>query len=163
MCLAIIIAGCVAKKTTQTNGPEKSSTIQSRDIPIKPTFADFKNDTLQYLQKVIIDNKAKYVNKELSVLLSDLPLPVKTWMTSPMAKNRNATDHISLLFYDYQVYSNLERQNQYPAIVSIAWAKPIPVDTVHILGKKHKFAWKDDEVNFFGKQIVGDIVLGGKK
>jgi hypothetical protein len=44
-----------------------------------------------------------------------------------------------------------------PVNIIIMWTPSLPKDSVDNLLKKNKGAWTNDELKYFGKQIIGDV------
>jgi hypothetical protein len=51
----------------------------------------------------------------------------------------------------------MERPDK-PVNIIIKWTPPLPKDSVYFLLKKNKGAWTKDELKYFGKQTIGDIL-----
>jgi hypothetical protein len=108
--------------------------------------------------KAIVANKGKYANKELSVLLGDLPIPVRS---SFIINNRfDKIDGVALSFDESQ--SALDKANNDPGTDSKRWlhiqfATPVPATVfnahIHSLGG----SWGADEQQFYSTQLIGNI------
>lgn len=116
------------------------------------------SDTLGYIQKNFIDNKQKYTGKDLNTLLRDLEIPVKSYLWDISYETPSLTPSISLHFHSRdQVSKKLDRPDK-PFNLIIIWKPGLPQDTVLKMVRANKSTWTKTEADYFGKQIIGDIL-----
>ena len=157
-CASLFILSCNTTKPT-------SDIIIKQDFIINSNNEFGKDsliiDTLAYIKSAFIEKKEKYINKQLSVLLNDLKIQVKSYKTGIAANNRNIVPNISLSFYSSGESSYREAVSTVkPNIIWVTWKKPLPADSVSaILINKNinKREWGEPEKNYYGKQIVKDF------
>jgi hypothetical protein len=123
-------------------------------------ISDTSMDTLSYL-KTFIDNKQNYINKELSVLLNDLNMPVLSYITSGSDIDRTISPSITISFLSRKESSIRRFRKPHSAeklfFLVIDWKTPLKIDDINSLMLLSKGEWLNGEKEFFGKQIVGDI------
>ena len=153
----MLLLGCKSVKTTTTNSISKETTTVPKYQKLN-TFKGTTNDTLAYMRTSIIDRKSKYIGKELNILLNDLELPIHSYLIG-LSNLRGISPGISLKFYPKNVVE-LKRQARIdPVILNIVWETPLPLDIVNPMLIKSKGVWTNEEQEYYGKQIVKDIVL----
>ena len=153
----MLLLGCKSVKTTTTNSISKETTTVTKYQKLN-TFKDTTNDTLAYMRTSIIDRKSKYIGKELNVLLNDLELPINNY-TIGGSNLRGISPSLSLKFYPKNVLE-LKRQAKIdPVILVIIWETPLSKDDILPILLKSKGVWTNEEQEYYGKQIVKDIVL----
>lgn len=118
----------------------------------------YNGDTLGYVQHNFIDNKQKYIGKDLITLLKDVEIPIKSFIPTTSSSKRNIIPDRYLEFYtSIEVSRKMERLDK-PVNIIIKWTPSLPKDSVYFLLKKNKGAWTKDELKYFGKQAIGDIM-----
>ncbi len=153
----MLLLGCKSVKTTTTNSISKETTTVPKYQKLN-TFKGTTNDTLAYMRTSIIDRKSKYIGKELNILLNDLELPIHSYLIG-LSNLRGISPGISLKFYPKNVVE-LKRQARIdPVILNIVWETPLPLDIVNPMLIKSKGVWTNEEQEYYGKQIIKDIVL----
>ncbi|MFH6991781.1 hypothetical protein [Flavobacterium sp. FlaQc-48] len=153
--LLILLLGC--KSITTTNGSPKETASVPKYRKLK-TVKGTTNDTLAYVRTSIIDRKSEYIGKELKFLLNDLELPINNYLIGS-SHIRGISPDIGLQFYPKNVV-NLKIENRTdPVILNIIWETPVPKDVVLPMVIKNKGIWTNDEKEYYGKQIVKDILL----
>ena len=154
--LLMLLLGCKSVTTT-TNGISKETNTIPKYRKLK-TFKGTTNDTLAYMRTSIIDRKSEYIGKELKVLLNDLELPINNYTTAG-SNLRGISPRLSLKFYPKNV-EELKRQARIdPVILNIVWETPLPLDITDPMMFKNQGIWTNEEQEYYGKQIVKDIVL----
>jgi len=116
----------------------------------------FNRDTLGYVQHNFIDNKKKYIGKDLNTLLKDLEIPIKSFMPGSSDLNQDISPFIHLQFYSYN-------KTIHKVDIVVVWSQVLPNVTVLRLSFKNNFAWTEEVLNYFGKQIIGDIITTQRK
>lgn len=148
----------------KTNKPSGSSVVNKvSEAPTSNTVASpgqIVTDTLSYAKDVIA-NKEKYINKELSVLLNDLKIPVKSY--SIINSRFDVIDGITLSFDDRITSNRKQAQDddaKKPGFLHITWKTPIPAAKHNEIMQKStsKGNWQAAEQEFYPKQIIGDIL-----
>jgi hypothetical protein len=147
--IMIFVVACATPKNTDTNNSSKNSEFQ----PLKK----FKGDTVSFINSILA-NKGYYVNKPLNVLLNDLSIPVKRFTMGSNHKNISVSPHITLNIYTQIEIEQKLPKRQDPSSLVIVWAKPLSFQETDSIGLKNGFAWTPEVAEFFGKQIVGDII-----
>lgn len=157
-CMAICFIGCAARKTAQTKAGNDGSHENAKQVKVDTLI----KDTLAYMQSEIISKKEKYLNKELSILLNDMKIPIKSYTRSIAPNNRYIVPSISLSFNNSNETSyRIMVFHDNPVIVWVKWATPLPADSVSLLliKSKNKGEWEESERQYYGKQIVKDFGL----
>ncbi len=155
--MLMLLLGCKSVKTIQTDSVSNNTTTESKYRKLN-TFKGTTNDTLAYMRTSIIDRKSEYIGKELKVLLNDLELPINNY-TIGSSNLRGISPSLSLKFYPKNVLE-LKRQAKIdPVILVIVWEIPLPKDVVLPMALKSKWVWTNEAQEYYGKQIVKDIVL----
>jgi len=119
----------------------------------------FKVDTLQYVKKNFIEGKEKYSNKELKYLLSDLEIPVKEYIPGNSNDNMFISPTMTLLFHEFNEVAKRSDEGLHPVRIIINWKNPLPSKDIDSLRTKNWRKWTKDEADYFGKQIVQDIMV----
>jgi len=118
----------------------------------------FKADTLGYVQKNFIDNKSKYIGKDISVLLHDIEIPIISYMPGISFNNDDIMPDITLQFYSMEKTTQLANSPNKPTDIIIELLKPVPMDSATQLFGKSQGKWTDAERKYYGKQKIGDIL-----
>lgn len=121
-------------------------------------FKSTGNDTLAYVKNSIIDRKAKYIGKELNILLKDLELPINNYLIG-LSNKRGISPDITIQFYDRSEIDSKRAKKINPVILTIIWETPVDLNIADSMMLKHKGVWTKEEQEYFGKQKVKDIVL----
>jgi hypothetical protein len=80
--LLILLSACSTLRKPNTKWPNN----QSNGIIM---LNKFKGDTLGYVQQNFIDNKQKYIGKDLNTFLKDVEIPIKSYIPTTSSSNRN--------------------------------------------------------------------------
>src|SRR5215212_3646202 len=157
------VVGCLlaCKSITVNKGKSPVQTIGTvANTGIKDTLIE---DTLTYIQSEFVARKQKYVDKELSVLLGDLKIDVKSYLTGIAQNNRYIVPTITLSFYSYDDANYKEDVlKQKVARLWIKFKTPLPADSVSaVIAKTNniKRVWSEMEWRYYGKQIIKDFGL----
>jgi len=118
----------------------------------------FNGDTLGYVQHNFIDNKQKYVGKDLNNLLKDEEIPVKSFLPSSTPDIPNISPALYLEFYPRAQFTAKLYRSEKPVDIIVIWASPIPLDSAQNLWSKSKGEWTDIERKYLGTIIIGDIL-----
>lgn len=153
--LIIIFLGIVSSYNTYSQTDTRVSEI--KDTPYV-ALKKYNGDTLGYVQQNFIDNKSKYIGKELNILLSDLEIPVKSCLISSSTRNVKDMPETYLQFYSPTESTKRRYSKHRPVDIIIIWSQPLPIDSGIFLIKKNKLVWTEEERKYFGKQIIGDIL-----
>jgi hypothetical protein len=125
-------------------------------------ISDTMIDTLNYI-KTFVDNKQNYINKEASVLLNDINMPVLSYITSGSDADRTISPSITISFLSRKESSIRAFKKPLSAeklfFLVIDWKTPLKIDDVNSLKLLSKGEWLNGEKEFFSKQIVGDILM----
>lgn len=157
----VIILALFYFLSCKTNKPVSTSAVnETLDLPTTNATGSLAvTDTLSYA-KEIIANKDKYINKELSVLLNDLKISVKSY--SIINSRFDVVKGIMLSFDDRIITSRKQAQDddtKKPGLLQIIWKTPIPAAKHNEIIQKStsKGEWQAAEQEFYPKQIVGNI------
>ena len=153
--LLMLLLGC--KSVTTSNGISKETTTVSRYQKLN-TYKGTTNDTLAYVRTSIIDRKSEYIGKELNILLNDLELPINNYLIGS-SNLRGISPDIGLQFYPKNVVNLKIEKRIDPVILNIVWETPLPKDVVLPILLKSKGIWTNEAQEYYGKQIIKDIVL----
>jgi len=118
----------------------------------------YKGDTLGYVEHNFINNKQKYVGKNLNTLLNDLEIPIKSFIPNISYLTNDDVPSVYLQFFPLKEASRRKHTVKRPVDIIIKWANTLPMDTVFLLGRKNNYSWTDEERKYFGKQIIGDVL-----
>lgn len=149
--LLIIFSACTALR-------ESNKTVSNNQSKNYKTLNSFKGDTLGYVQHNFINNKKKYVGKDLFTLLKDVEIPIKSYLPDVNIIDKNTTPAIYLQFYPYDQAMEREHSQNKPVDIIIVWSFKLPSKSIDSLWRTNKGEWKEAERIYFGKQIIKDIV-----
>lgn len=121
-------------------------------------LSKFQSDTLGYIQNNFINNKQKYIGKDLNTLLRDLEIPVRSYTWAISYKEPSTTPSITLNFYPKDLVTKKLNRSDKPVDLIITWKPALPQDTVLKMVRANKSAWTKTEADYYGKQIIGDIL-----
>jgi hypothetical protein len=65
----------------------------------------YESDSADYIRHNFIENKHKYVCKDLNILLKDLEIPVKSYLLVPTPLNNDSIPYITLQFQTFKEVS----------------------------------------------------------
>lgn len=150
-----LLLGC--KSVTTTDGIPKETTSIPKYRKLS-TFKGTTNDTLNYIRTSIIDRKNQYIGKELKFLLNDLELPINNYLIGS-SHIRGISPDIGLQFYPSNIVNLKIEKRIDPVILNIVWETPLPKDEVLPILSKSKGIWTNEEKEYYGKQVIKDVVL----
>ncbi|MBD0726714.1 hypothetical protein B6A10_16205 [Flavobacterium sp. L1I52] len=157
--LLLLLLSCKSITTTKSVSKETTTVPKYQKLN---TFKNTTNDTLAYVRTSIINRKSEYIGKELNVLLNDLELPIKRYLIGS-SHTRGISPDITFEFYPDNVINLKEKNRIDPVILNIVWKTPLPKDIVLPMKIKNKNLWTNEEQEYYGKQIIKDIVLTNYK
>jgi hypothetical protein len=150
----------VSCKTSKPNGApvstgstSGSAAMQDPNKKITDTAGMVKN---------IVAQKGTYLNKELSVLLKALDIPVKSYTPLVSSMDKRHIRGITISFDDRKTtqwkMDHYDETKQLP-VLYITWATPVPAETYNELRQKSMANgnWNKVEEEFYAKQVVKDI------
>lgn len=149
--LLIILSACSAlrKADTAISANQNNSYVKLKK---------FNGDTLGYVQHNFIDNKKKYVGKDLNTLLKDVEIPIKSYVPGSSMVNVLISPNLTLQFYTYNQSNNRSYGPDKPVDIIIVWPVPLLKDSIDNLWSKTQGEWTKDARKYFRKQIIGNIV-----
>jgi hypothetical protein len=150
----LLFTACSHIKKAQNN--QLSPLVPAIVIPTKLTT--FTGDTVQYLQKSILDKKEKYVGKLLYHLLDDLELNVQSYIPGFTSNNSFLSPDLTLSFYSRQVRTNNLGDNKRPAELIIIWETPLVRENDKKILRISKGEWSKEAKEYYSQQIVKDIL-----
>ncbi len=153
----MLLLGCKSVQTTPTDSVSNNTITESKYRKLN-TFKGATNDTLAYMRTSIIDRKSEYIGKELKFLLNDLELPINNYLIGS-SHLRGISPDIGLQFYPKNVVNLKIEKRIDPVILNIVWETPLPKDVVLPILLKNKGIWTNEAQEYYGKQIIKDIVL----
>jgi hypothetical protein len=158
----IVIVFIILAFACKTTRPIVSSASFSKSKGGDTTKIDTPiSDSLSYL-KEIVKNRQKYINQPLSVLLGDLKIQVKSYM-SDISFTRDLGTGMTISFDGTGITSNKETGvvgYGEPAELYIKWQKPISkTEARRHLNGTASGVWTAAEQEYYGKQIVDDVAF----
>jgi hypothetical protein len=94
------------------------------------SIAKFKGDTSSYLKRNFIVYKKDYINRNLSVLLNKLEIPINKFFTGSDGNFPHNVINIYFSFYTDKVTSEKEKKKTDPGILIIQFVDQLPKDSV---------------------------------
>ena len=149
-----LFTACSQIKRTQNN--QLSPLVPTIVIPTK--IATFTGDTIQYLQKSILDKKEKYTGKLLFHLLDDLELEVLSYYPGFTSSNKFISPDLTLSFYNSQETTNNLAHDKRPANLIIIWETPLVRENDKKILRISKGEWTKEAKEYYSQQIVKDIL-----
>ena len=104
-----------------------------------------KNDTIGYVILDVVGKKYKYLNKPLSVLLSDLKFPVKSYVFGITSRNRNIVPYITFSFESVNETTRRVIDKSNPILLLVKFSTPLPMDSVTYFRSISKGEWLDND------------------
>ena len=152
--LLFLFSGCGLVNQMEENN-QAISKIQASVTENEMNHADI----IQYLQTDIINNKNKYLGRELSVLLNEMRLPVRSYYPTESYTKKYTRSEIMLSFFSRaQTEHGLFKQNKLLAI-SITFSNPLPSKITRNLFKAGNGKWLGKDANYYRQQIISNIHL----
>jgi hypothetical protein len=97
----------------------------------------FKGDKLNYVQHNFIDNKQKYVGKELNTLLKDVEISIITYEPGISMSNPNYVPYLYLQFYTTDESNRRMFSSNIPVNITISWPKAFSKASIDSLWVKN--------------------------
>lgn len=120
-----------------------------------------KSDTIKYLHENIVGHKEKFQHKELSVLLKELHLEVKSYIFIHGPKPGGPPKCITLFFDDKNNTSSKLRKRINIPFLNIYFENEISRDKLSELQRISHGAWLAGENDYFGNMVVKDVTGTG--
>ncbi|HEX6426927.1 MAG TPA: hypothetical protein VF008_04540 [Niastella sp.] len=137
---------------------QKTGTQSVPHIPVAQKC--FQGDTLQYVQNCIMNHKDRYIGKPLDTLLSELEIPFGSIMNSVPHNNTAIVDHSTCSFYNaLTTIGRIGARFPKTVLLSIIWEKPLSSQVAFDLTRESKGNWTAEIKEYFGKQVIKDIIL----
>jgi len=152
--LLLLFISCSHIKKTQNH--HLSPLVPTIVMPTKLTT--FTGDTVQYVQKSILDKKEKYIGKLLYHLLDDLELNVQSYIPGFTSSNRFISPDLTLSFYNRQETTNNLFENKKPADLIIIWETPLIANEDDKILRISNGEWTKEAKEYYSQQIVKDIL-----
>jgi hypothetical protein len=147
--LLALLTSCSALKNNTLN-KEKIS------IPKYHSLKHFKSDTLKFIENSILKRKEYYIGKEMNILLKDLDIPIKKYLTGISSKRVEDPGLYINIFDNHQQVAKIKNKSN-PIQISILWKTPLPREETSKLIKSSQLNWTEEVAKYYGKQIIGDI------
>jgi hypothetical protein len=143
----IILLSLLSAFSVQGQSNSANSTFTNNHyVPLKM----FNGDTLAYIQHNFIDNKEKYLCKNLNTLFKDLEIPIKScW--SGENYNNPVVPSVDFDFYTSKKVPKLRKRIS----IIVFLCPPVPEDSLSVL------LWDMTESKriYLGKQTIGNIMV----
>ncbi|MES2278886.1 MAG: hypothetical protein V4592_22835 [Bacteroidota bacterium] len=117
-------------------------------------------DTTAYITR-LVEQKAQYLNKPISNLLTNLKIPVVDYASTIFDDRPRATDvkGVYLVFYsDEQESVFINQKKSVPTSILVDFSPPVPKATALAIRKKYPTG-TDGLIELFGQCIITDIEL----
>jgi hypothetical protein len=131
---------------------------QALSKPYKP-FAEFKGDTLQYLQYNFIERKDQYKGKKLEVLLKDLEFNVEYSYPGYRGNDASKSDDLSLSFYNSDRDADKREHDEALYVIGFKWTLPIMASEIDKIRKEYGIEWNKHYLKLYSNQIIQDIYI----
>jgi hypothetical protein len=155
----LLFCSCTQSKHLATIHVNSPATLAVASVPSTAVKQFEGTDTIGYLKKQIITNKAKYLNKPLGVLLSDLDIAVASYQVGPSASDIRAIPNITLSFTNSNVTSDRIYAGEHAPLLYIEFEKPASMEAAAVLIRANKNNWTDAEKKYYEGFIVKDVFL----
>ncbi len=150
--MLLVSLGCLSMQQQQNT----STSAMFVSKPYK-SFAEFKGDTLQYLQYNFIERKNQYQGKKLEVLLKDLEFDIKYNFPGYMDPSRS--NNVSLSFYDNDTHINRMANNEKLYILELGLKAPIMVAEIDKLRAEYGREWTKHHLKLYSKEVIRDVYV----
>ena len=117
------------------------------------------SDTVNYLQTKVIDQKSKFIGHPMSVLLKELRIPIKSFISMPKNNDLEVSSGTDFYFEDKQMSSLHMINRERKPWLYIVWKEPVNRDSTTRIARKYQGNWSNETATYFGKQMVKDILL----
>jgi hypothetical protein len=107
-----------------------------------------------------MNHKDRYIGKPLDSLLSELEIPFNSISNSVPHNNTAIVDRSILSFYNTMTtIGRVGAKIPRTVLLNVIWEKPIPSQVAFDLTKESKGNWTAAIKEYFGKQVIKDIIL----
>ncbi len=123
-----------------------------------------RNDTIRYLQTEVVNKKQKYIGQPVELLLKDLKYEVKYYIVSTTMNvdpKKEIVRGLTVIFHSQKEYYQLEDRYDDARVLTISLKTTITYDEVMPLLNKYNGNWSQEIREYYGKQIVSDVVVPG--
>lgn len=154
----LFLLAVILTSSCKTTRPSSNNVLDNNKILNDSIKSSGVRDSVVYIDSIMNNNKSKYINKPLKVLLDDLLINVKSYSSAPI--NKVESRGIMISFDDWNTtFKKVERTHglNNPIRLFIQWQKPISRATVEQQLKRAAGEWGQAEEAFYSELIVGDI------
>jgi hypothetical protein len=145
----LAVSSCSAQKTGAQSVPR---------MPVAQKC--FQGDTVQYVQNCIMNHKDRYIGKPLDSLLSELEIPFASFMNNVPHNNTAIVDRSTLSFYNPgTTIGRIGMRKPKTVLLIFFWDKPIPSQVAHDFTRESMGNWTAPVKEYYGKQVIKDIIL----
>jgi hypothetical protein len=148
--VALLFIACSYKK--------HASSVNSLKTGKYTKLKHFEGDTLQYVTRNFVNRKDKYIGKKLKELLKDVEIPILSFVYGSSIRGLGKIPSLILYFYPDSEISRKRDQYEKPSSIIIKWRVGLPADKVVKLGRKNKGKWDPEAMDYYGEQIIGDVL-----
>ncbi len=158
--IAISLALSFMSVSNRNISVPKLPIIDTSNIKGYRSLQSFNADTLGYIKYNFVDNKGRFVNKPLQVLLSSLELPIFRYYNGNPHDYYDKTNDVPDIYINiYPDVVEWQKKRQDPAILLIAFNKTIPADSAYSLVRRTRMKWTSEAISFYGNRSVKNIQL----
>ena len=133
----------------------KSSDPCQEKIKDYKSLESFKNDTLLFLQKSILNRKQHYIDKNLNQLLKDINFPITKYSYRNKHSNKSISTGLNLKIAETSNKRNSLKNSSIN--ISVTWKVPLNKSIVDSLFKKSNANWISSVDEFYSKKIISDF------
>jgi hypothetical protein len=120
----------------------------------------FNGDTLAYVKANFVQNKDRYLHKPLSVLLTDLGVPVVSYFPGGQFIDPAHFSDIMVSFYPRGELHRRIAKHQKPLIIRLAFDSSMNRDSAMTVYKLGHGDWEDADRRFYEDRSISDIQVG---
>ena len=126
--------------------------------PFRP-LKEFRGDTVAYVKTNFFQRKTYYENKPLEVLLKDLGIPIRSYITIYPFADIQHFSTIMLSLWPWAETAGTVLAGRDVPLIHVTFDQPIALDSAAVLRRKDKprGAWQEEEEAFFGSRKVKNI------
>ena len=156
--MKLLLSICIVLFAVSSCSAQKTGAQSVSRIPVAQKC--FQGDTLLYVQNCIMNHKDRYIGKPLDSLLSELKIPFGSVMNSIPHNNTAIVDHSTLSFYNLlTTIGRAGAKIRNTVLLIFIWEKPLPSKATIDLTRESKGNWTAPVKEYFGKQVIKDIIL----
>lgn len=136
-----------------------SCTVNNQILTGSKIKATSINDTINYLQKNIIDKKSRFANNSFELLISNLRLVPKSYMLASNVINKNQIQSIYLRFYSFNeamLRSSARTPNPY---LFVTFKSPFDYNEFISFRGNTLNNWSEKEEPYFSKKTIKNVEL----